>query len=86
MAWEAVIVFDLSTYSSKIADIIAVLNKSGWCFSNGYTEYLPLHDNDNFDWQKEALSDEDFFRLFQKSRNSMNYAVLCFIINILIEA
>ncbi len=65
---EALISIDCSGYSDDIFDIINVLEKIGWSYydKEGYIEYLPLGDNDCYDWQKGKLDSAEFNDLISK--------------------
>lgn len=57
-----------STQKRKAAfDIIYILTQSGWSFiNNNYTSYLPLNDNDEFDWTTEQnIDSEQLRKLFE---------------------
>ena len=69
MAREALLTIDCSSYSKDIADIIMLLNKIGWGYAGNQMEYLPLNDNDMFDWKKEALSLEKLFAVISEKQN-----------------
>ena len=56
MAREAYFVLDCSLYSNSIAKIILAFNQIGWGYSDNQKEYLPLHDDDNFNWESQSLS------------------------------
>ena len=61
MSREAMLEINCSRYSEKIIDIISLFNKMGWKYFNskGEVEYLPLGDDDDYDWQKSVLSDDE---------------------------
>ena len=50
---------DCSLYTDSIAEMIRIFRKIGWDFADGQVEYLPLHDDDMFDWQAEPLSEAE---------------------------
>ena len=68
MSREADLIIDCSSYSNNITKVIEALNKIGWSYSNKQMEYLPLHDNDSFDWQKEPLSVEKLFSIISSKQ------------------
>ena len=69
MAREADFIIDCSSYSGSITKIIDALNKIGWNYSkDGQIEYLPLNDNDCFDWQKDSLSTEELFSIIDQKQ------------------
>lgn len=55
----------VSSPSKTSVDIIKALLKAGWTF-NDYdnVSYLPIGDNDDFDWQRKPASDIDLVKLF----------------------
>ena len=61
MGYEAILSITYKSASdNSILDVIEILVKSNWNLfnNNGYIEYLPLGDNDDFDWQSEMISSE----------------------------
>jgi len=58
MGREAYLTINYKFSSDRILDIIKILVKSGWSYyhNNGYVEYLPIGDNDDYDWQSEQIS------------------------------
>lgn len=48
-----------SNYSENIVDILGVFQQIGWNIYNpqGKVEYLPIGDNDEYDWQCEKISE-----------------------------
>lgn len=70
MAREAIIEMDCSRYSEKIIDIINLFNNVGWKYYDGdeNVEYLPLGDDDDFDWQKQNLSEKDLCDLVNRKQ------------------
>lgn len=70
MAREAILSINCSSYSDSIVDIIALLNKTGWGYKDDKMEYLPLNDNDMFDWKKEPLSLEKLFSLISQKQDN----------------
>lgn len=81
MSREAMIVLDCGRYSRNIADIIEIFKKIGWEVRNkdNLTEYLPLRDNDQYNWQTAMLSDDDLTELIlQKQNNSEKIGINLF--------
>ncbi len=68
MAREADFTIDCSSYSNSITQIIDALNRIGWGYSDEQIEYLPLHDNDSFDWQKKTISVEELFSIISQKQ------------------
>lgn len=56
MARETSITIDCSRYSDRIIDVISLLNEIGWKYYNNSNqiEFLPIGDNDNFNWLKKV--------------------------------
>lgn len=71
MAREALLQMNCSRFSEKIIDIIDLLFKIGWkYFSNdGMVEYLPIGDIDDYNWEKNALSDIEVHELVNMKQN-----------------
>ena len=59
MAREAYLILDCSLYTDSIAEIIRAFQQTGWEFADGKAEYLPLHDDDMFDWQAAPVPAEE---------------------------
>ena len=53
----------IMAYSKSIIDILKAFKKIGWDIYNleGKVEYLPVGDNDKYDWQWERMSDTKFY-------------------------
>ncbi len=50
-------------------EIIKVLINFGWTLSNnGFVGYLPLGDNDDFDWQEEEINFETLTNILKKKK------------------
>lgn len=60
---EALIILDCSSYSKSIIDILKAFKKIGWDIYNleGKVEYLPVGDDDKYDWQWEKISETKFY-------------------------
>lgn len=63
MAREASFTIDCSLYSNSIAEIILAFNKIGWGYSDNVIEYLPLHDDDMFEWKSENITIEELLSI-----------------------
>ena len=70
MSRSASLSLDCSLYSSSITNIITLFNKIGWGFVDNKMEYLPVNDNDMFDWPKEPLSLEKLFSIISQKQNN----------------
>jgi len=60
---ETLITLNCSGYSEKIVDILKIFQQIGWDIYNlqGKVEYLPLGDDDEYNWQCEKISEIEFF-------------------------
>ena len=65
---EALITLDCSNYSESIADILKVFQQIGWCIYNpqGKVEYLPIGDDDEYDWQCDVISEIEIYDIISK--------------------
>lgn len=68
MAREAFLSMNISSYSNDIVSVIKLFNNIGWAFTNNQIEYLPINDNDMFDWRCENLLIEEFFSIVSKKQ------------------
>ena len=68
MSREAYFTLDLSLYSENITDIIAAFNNAGWGWRDEVKEYLPLHDDDMFDYQEEQIPVEQLFSVIERKQ------------------
>ena len=66
MAREALLELNCSRYSENVIDIINLLCKVGWTYvsGDGKVEYLPIGDKDDFDWEKDILSEIELKMVF----------------------
>jgi hypothetical protein len=55
------------TYENENFSSIKIINlllNFGWTFNDyGKMSYLPIGDNDNFDWKREEISIQDFVKV-----------------------
>lgn len=58
----------LRLYGRGLEEVCKALQAAGWGNRNGQTEYLPLHDDGMYDWQKTALSPEEFSAILRKKQ------------------
>lgn len=72
MAREAILEINSSRYSKRIIDIINLLNELGWKYydTEKNIEYLPLGDDDDFDWQKNFLSENQLHELINYKQDN----------------
>ncbi len=71
MAREAILEINCSRYSERIADIINLFNELGWKYYDDEkkVEYLPLGDDDDFDWKKRFLSENEIKELINNKQD-----------------
>lgn len=71
MAREAILEINCSRYSERIADIINLFNELGWKYYDDEkkVEYLPLGDDDDFDWQKRFLEENELKELINNKQD-----------------
>lgn len=71
MAREAILEINCSRYSEKIIDVINLFSELGWKYYDDEKniEYLPLGDDDEFDWQKEFLSEKELKELINNKQD-----------------
>ncbi len=55
-------------HGEGMEEIFKALQAAGWENRDGMTEYLPLHDDGMYDWQKTALSPEEFSAILREKR------------------
>lgn len=72
MAKEAFIEMNCSRFSDKLVDIIDLFKEIGWTYYNPEhkIEYLPLGDDDDYDWQIESMSDRKLKKLLKKKQEN----------------
>ena len=54
---EALMTLNCSNYSKNIVDILKMFQQIGWNIYNsqGKVEYLPIGDDDEYDWRCEDI-------------------------------
>lgn len=72
MAREAVLEINCSKYSQRIIDVINLLNELGWKYydTEKNIEYMPLGDDDDFNWQKGFLSEKELQKLINDKQDA----------------
>lgn len=72
MAREALLEINCSRYSERIVDIIKLFDELGWrCYdAEKNIVYLPLGDDDKFDWQKKFLSEIELHKLINSKQDN----------------
>ena len=65
---EALMTLDCSAYSESIADILRIFQQIGWHIRNpqGKVEYLPIGDDDEYDWQCDEISESELYDIISK--------------------
>lgn len=65
---EATISLNCSAYSQDLLEIIKLFKSIGWDIHNlkGETEYLPLNDNDMYNWKCEILSESELYDIISR--------------------
>lgn len=71
MAREAVLEIDCSRYSERIIDVINMFEELGWKYYDAKqnVEYLPLGDDDGFNWKREFLSTKELQELINNKQD-----------------
>ena len=65
MAVTASIDFRVYPRTISLIDILSILSSYGWNFSdNGHQVYLPINDNDEWNWKSEKLNNGELFDIF----------------------
>lgn len=59
---------DCSYYSESIADVLKIFQQIGWYIYNpqGKVEYLPIGDDDEYDWQCDEISESELYSIVSK--------------------
>lgn len=53
-----------------IEELLSILIEGGWkLFRDGKVRYLPLGDDDDFDWQENTMSQNDIFELIKQKKS-----------------
>jgi len=70
MGREAMLEINCSRYSERIIDVINLFNELGWTYYNveKNIEYLALGDDDNYDWQKKFLSENELYEIINNKQ------------------
>ncbi len=72
MAREAILEMNCSRYSERLIDVVNLFNELGWKYHNeeNNIEYLPLGDDDDFDWQKKKLFTDELNELIDSKQDN----------------
>lgn len=68
MGRQASLTLDCSLFSASIADIITAFNQIGWGYQGDIKEYLPLHDDDMFDYRADPISVGELLELINEKQ------------------
>lgn len=62
---EALMEISCSSYSYNMIDVLKAFKQIGWDIYDpqGKTEYLPIGDDDMYDWQSEKISEIQFYEI-----------------------
>ena len=73
MAREAFIELNCCRYSERITDVIMLFKEIGWNYFDleRTVEYLPIGDIDDFDWQKEHLSELEILNVINHKQDKL---------------
>lgn len=70
MAREAIIILDMSSYSNRIYDIVEFFEKAGWHIGYDLACYLPVGDDDEFDYKTAALSKDELRSIVDRKQSA----------------
>ena len=65
---EALLTLDCSNYSENIVEVLKTFQQIGWYIYNpqGKVEYLPIGDDDEYDWQCDEISESELYDIISK--------------------
>lgn len=65
---EALMTLDCSNYSENIVEVLKIFQQIGWYIYNpqGKVEYLPIGDDDEYDWQCDEKSESELYDIISK--------------------
>lgn len=65
---ESLMTLDFSNYSESIVDILKIFQQIGWDIYNpqGKVEYLPIGDDDEYNWQCEDISESKIYDIISE--------------------
>ncbi|MBP3610357.1 MAG: hypothetical protein J6J42_08495 [Lachnospiraceae bacterium] len=69
---ETLITLDCSNYSDNLETILKLFQQIGWTIYNseGQAEFLPLGDQDDYDWQRQNLPENMIYNILAKKREN----------------
>jgi len=78
---ESLMTLNCGVFSKKMVDIIKVFQQIGWDIYNpqGKVEYLPVGDDENYDWQCDNMTESTFYDIIsEKAINNEQIGVNLF--------
>ena len=65
---EALMTLDCSNYSENIAEVLKIFQQTEWYIYNpqGKVEYLPIDDDDEYDWQCDEKTESELYDIISK--------------------
>lgn len=65
---EALMTLDCSNCSERIVDVLKIFQQIGWYIYNpqGKVEYLPIGDDDEYDWQCKEISEIELYDIISE--------------------
>ena len=65
---EALMTLDCSNYSENIVEVLKIFQQIGWYIYNpqGKVEYLPIYDDDEYDWQCDEKTESELYDIISK--------------------
>ena len=65
---EALMTLDCSNYSENIVEVLKIFQQIGWYIYNpqGKVEYLPIDDDDEYDWQCDEKTESELYDIISK--------------------
>lgn len=68
MGREAGFELNCSGLSGSVTELIKLLNSLGWSYYDGdnHAEYLPVGDNENFEWQIGEITESALYAIFDR--------------------
>ena len=69
---EALMTLDCSNYSENIVEVLKIFQQIGWYIYNpqGKVEYLPIDDDDEYDWQCDEKTESELYDIISKKTAS----------------
>ena len=81
---ETLMTLDCSNYSENIVDVLKIFEQIGWYIYNpqGKVEYLPIGDDDEYDWQCDDKSESELYNIiFEKIASKEQIGINLFYCN-----